>query len=76
MIKLGIIFPHLSYRIELSLAGVFNTTLSKEFFHIAKSFKLDKEQLIAISTNAIEFIFDTEAKPLVSKMFSDFKYMD
>ena len=60
--------------IQLSLEGVFNTTLSKEFLHIGTSFKLNKEQLMEISTNSIDFIFDAEAKPRVRKMFSDFKY--
>ena len=52
--------------------GVFNTSLSNEYYQLTKAFSLTKEQLFKISKGSIELIFDGDAKKILRRSFDKF----
>ena len=52
--------------------GVFNTSLSNEYYQLAKAFKLTKQQLCQLSKGSIDLIFDDDVKEKLRDDFNKF----
>ena len=50
--------------------GVFNTTLSNEYYQLAVAFNLSRDELKELSKNVIEFVFDASVKERLTKMMA------
>ena len=52
--------------------GVFGTTLSEEYFHLAAAFELSEQDLAALAMNSVSFIFqDADAKQRLTNTFAE-----
>ena len=49
--------------------GVFNTSLSNEYYQLTKAFNLTKQQLCQITKDSIELIFDDDTKEKLREIF-------
>ena len=52
--------------------GIFSTTLTEEYIHLTKAFKLTKTELYKISYSAIDIIFDESVKEELRTKFKVF----